>query len=212
MPRILVAEDDEFLRFFMARALTEQGFDVDAVADGRRALRLLRGQDHMKTRANPATGREDSSEETTGDEVSRINLAGDHLRSAVSMPARLYGDAANDDEPGSNAASGGRPGAGCAAGADQATEPQEEPGFDLLVSDIAMPLLDGLSLARAVGVEFPDLPVLLVTGHAGQYEAAVPLRRPVRAVLTKPFTLHEICETVSSCLSDSLEQAGMMQN
>jgi DNA-binding response OmpR family regulator len=37
---------------------------------------------------------------------------------------------------------------------------------DLIVSDIQMPNGDGLSLARAVGVSHPAVPIILVSGNA----------------------------------------------
>ena|ERR1035438_6813865 len=36
---------------------------------------------------------------------------------------------------------------------------------DLIVSDIQMPNGDGLSLARAVGVSHPEVPIILISGH-----------------------------------------------
>ena len=41
MPRILLAEDDDSLRGFLARALERAGYDVRACADGEEALEAL---------------------------------------------------------------------------------------------------------------------------------------------------------------------------
>ena len=85
MPRILIAEDDDAVREFVARALALQGHEVTAVIDGGAALEAL------------------------------------------------------------------------AAGP-----------YDLLLTDIVMPGLDGIALALKVAKERPSMPVLLMTGYAAE--------------------------------------------
>jgi two-component system cell cycle response regulator CpdR len=69
--------------------------------------------------------------------------------------------------------------------------------FDLVVSDIRMPAMDGIEMAKAVSVRFPDLRILLVTGYADQRERAAELNGTVIGVLQKPFTLAEIRDRVA---------------
>ena len=45
---------------------------------------------------------------------------------------------------------------------------------DLLVSDIKMPLMDGITLACSVRAEFPAIPLILVSGYAEIEEAKLP--------------------------------------
>ena len=40
--------------------------------------------------------------------------------------------------------------------------------FDLLLSDIKMPVMDGIALALTVAAQFPELTILLMTGFADQ--------------------------------------------
>ena len=75
---------------------------------------------------------------------------------------------------------------------------------DLVLSDIVMPVMDGIALALNVARERPDVPVMLMTGYANQRERADGLEAIVRDVVLKPFTLAEIrarvravCEGVS---------------
>ena len=57
-----------------------------------------------------------------------------------------------------------------------------EPGaFDLLLTDIQMPVMDGIALALTAARDFPELTILLMTGFADQRERArVPWRRFTR--------------------------------
>jgi CheY-like chemotaxis protein len=45
---------------------------------------------------------------------------------------------------------------------------------DLLVSDIKMPLMDGITLACSVRAEFPAIPIILVSGYAEIEQAKLP--------------------------------------
>ena len=49
---------------------------------------------------------------------------------------------------------------------------REPGGFDLLLTDIKMPIMDGIALALAAARDFPDLTILLMTGFADQRERA----------------------------------------
>ena len=69
--------------------------------------------------------------------------------------------------------------------------------FDLLVSDVKMPLMDGIALAHKAAGQWPGLPILLMTGFADQRERAEDLSKVIRDVLTKPFTLQEIRAAVT---------------
>ncbi len=69
--------------------------------------------------------------------------------------------------------------------------------YDLLVSDVKMPIMDGIALAHETAGHWPGLPILLMTGFADQRERADDLNQVIRDVLTKPFTLQQIREAVS---------------
>jgi two-component system, cell cycle response regulator CpdR len=75
-------------------------------------------------------------------------------------------------------------------------------GFDLLVSDVKMPLMDGIALAHKAAGQWPGLPILLMTGYADQRERAEDLSKVIRDVLTKPFTLQEIRAAVSDAAAE----------
>ena len=73
--------------------------------------------------------------------------------------------------------------------------------YDLLVTDIRMPIMDGIALALSAKREQPDLRILLMTGYAEQRERAKNLEAIVSDVLAKPFSLAEIREAVAKALA-----------
>jgi len=78
---------------------------------------------------------------------------------------------------------------------------REEGGFDLLLTDIRMPVMDGIALALAAARDFPDLIILLMTGYADQRERAHGLDALIHDVLPKPFTLAALRSAVDEALA-----------
>ncbi len=72
--------------------------------------------------------------------------------------------------------------------------------YDLLLTDIRMPMMDGIALALAAAQERPTLPILLMTGYADQRERARDLDALIRDVLTKPFSLADLRLVVNRTL------------
>lgn len=75
--------------------------------------------------------------------------------------------------------------------------------FDLLLSDIRMPGMDGIELAHQAAQKFPDLRILLMTGYAEQRERADDLMKKIVDVVDKPFALSDIRRAVAEALSSS---------
>lgn len=73
--------------------------------------------------------------------------------------------------------------------------------YDLLLTDIKMPGMDGIALSLAVARDFPALPILLMTGFADQRERAAGLEALICDVIAKPFALAEIKFAVASALA-----------
>ena len=78
---------------------------------------------------------------------------------------------------------------------------QESNGaFDLVLTDIKMPVMDGIALALAIAKQWPDMPIVMMTGYADQQERAVGLDSLIREVITKPFTMKQLISVISDAL------------
>jgi CheY-like chemotaxis protein len=73
--------------------------------------------------------------------------------------------------------------------------------FDLLLTDIKMPIMDGIALALTAARDFPNLTILLMTGYADQRERASGLDAIVHDVVTKPFAVADIRTAVADALA-----------
>ncbi len=120
MAHVLVAEDEESVRQFVARALTHSGHEVTAVENGLLALDMLSAE-----------------------------------------------------------------------------------SYDLLLTDIVMPGMDGIALALKVAKESPNIPIVLMTGYAAEKQRAHNLNVLIHHVISKPFTPKEICDVVNDALAVS---------
>lgn len=78
---------------------------------------------------------------------------------------------------------------------------REDSAFDLLLTDIQMPVMDGIALALSAARDFPDLTILLMTGFADQRERASNLNALVHDVVTKPFSVADIRTAVADALA-----------
>ncbi|HXV99571.1 MAG TPA: response regulator, partial [Anaerolineae bacterium] len=82
--------------------------------------------------------------------------------------------------------------------------------FDLLLTDIKMPKIDGLELLRLAKEIDPHLTVVLITGYGTMEDAINAIRLGAQGFLMKPFEPHELVTTVKdnlarrSLLRDSL--------
>jgi CheY-like chemotaxis protein len=78
---------------------------------------------------------------------------------------------------------------------------REGGGFDLLLTDIRMPIMDGIALALAAARDDPELVILLMTGYADQRERAHGLDALIHDVISKPFTLAALRKMVEEALT-----------
>lgn len=72
--------------------------------------------------------------------------------------------------------------------------------YALLLTDILMPVMDGISLALSAARDAPDMPIVLMTGYSDQRERAYGLDAIIRDILLKPFTLDELVQRIDAVL------------
>jgi CheY-like chemotaxis protein len=84
---------------------------------------------------------------------------------------------------------------------------RENGAFDLLLTDIQMPIMDGIALALSAARDFPDLTILLMTGFAHQRERASNLNAIAHDVITKPFSVADIRTAVADALASKAAKA-----
>jgi two-component system, cell cycle response regulator CpdR len=73
--------------------------------------------------------------------------------------------------------------------------------FELVLTDIQMPVMDGIALALSAARDFPRVTILLMTGYAEQRERASGLSAIVHDVINKPFSVAEIRTAVADALA-----------
>lgn len=73
--------------------------------------------------------------------------------------------------------------------------------FDVLLTDIVMPGMDGVELALQVGDSHPSLPIVMMTGYPDERQRAVNLKALIAAVMPKPFSLDALDQTLRGVLS-----------
>jgi two-component system, cell cycle sensor histidine kinase and response regulator CckA len=87
-----------------------------------------------------------------------------------------------------------------AADGDEGVEAvRENPDFDLVISDVVMPVMDGPAMAREIRQLYPSLPVLFMSGYAEEQ-----LRREIDIegmhFMAKPFSVQQIAAKVGKVL------------
>ncbi len=75
--------------------------------------------------------------------------------------------------------------------------------FRLLMSDVGLPDVEGLELAREVRQRWPDVRVLLVTGFADRPDLDAACGREIDAVLRKPLGPDTLVAAVRSVLDEA---------
>jgi DNA-binding response OmpR family regulator len=82
----------------------------------------------------------------------------------------------------------------------EALDVLQQTTVDLMLSDIRMDQLDGVELLKEARERYPELAVLLLTGHATVESAVAALRHGALNYLLKPVRNEEIVEAVSAAL------------
>jgi DNA-binding NtrC family response regulator len=83
---------------------------------------------------------------------------------------------------------------------EKALSQMKTQNFDLVISDIRMPQMDGIALLKNIKEMIPQLPVVLITGFPSSYPPQTALQEGADGYLAKPFRI----EKMDSLLRDLL--------
>ena len=75
----------------------------------------------------------------------------------------------------------------------------------LVITDLQMPEMDGLALVEAIRLEFPTVPVILMTAHGSEDIAAQAMRRGAASYVPKRYLSRDLAETVDFVLDATQE-------
>ena len=78
---------------------------------------------------------------------------------------------------------------------------REGGAFELLITDIRMPVMDGIALALAAARDHAGVTILLMSGYADQRERASGLDALIHDVIAKPFSLSDMRTAVNAALA-----------
>ncbi len=73
----------------------------------------------------------------------------------------------------------------------------------LVVTDLAMPYLNGHGLGRFIKKRYPSVPILLVTGELLDPETLIELRQTFAAVICKPLPIEPFLRLLNQFMSDT---------
>jgi two-component system, NtrC family, response regulator AtoC len=82
----------------------------------------------------------------------------------------------------------------------EALQALEEAYFDLVLSDVKMPEMDGLELLERIRADYPEIPVVLLTGFGTIEMAVEAMRAGAASFVVKPYTEEVLIQTLRRAL------------
>lgn len=88
----------------------------------------------------------------------------------------------------------------CAQDGQEALDLLAKSKYDILITDIVMPHVDGITLALKAMRQYEDLRIIMISGYVQERMRAHNLDALVHRIIAKPFSLEEICEAIQDVL------------
>ncbi len=89
-----------------------------------------------------------------------------------------------------------------AAGGQEALERLRADHYDLVITDLKMPGVDGLTLIREARRFLPQLPIIIITGFSTEASAIEAINLGVNGYLTKPFRVPKVLSVAAKALGE----------
>ncbi len=87
-----------------------------------------------------------------------------------------------------------------ASDGDEAIEKLKKKHYDLVITDLRMPRVSGEEVVKAAHEINPDARVIVISGYSSLYTVSQSVAHGACAFLSKPFSIKELLQTVSSAL------------
>jgi DNA-binding NtrC family response regulator len=80
-------------------------------------------------------------------------------------------------------------------------ERMQECDFDLVITDLKMPGMNGMEVLKTIKILQPEVPVIIITGYSTVDNAVEAIKNGAFDYIAKPFTPDQICAKVASALA-----------
>jgi CheY-like chemotaxis protein len=81
--------------------------------------------------------------------------------------------------------------------------------IDAVITDIKMPNMDGITLVGELLMEYPGLPIMVMTAFEEEYSAGIAISVGAREFIKKPFSLDEFGIRLHKMINDSETLTGL---
>jgi|CXWL01.1.fsa_nt_gi CheY-like chemotaxis protein len=89
------------------------------------------------------------------------------------------------------------------ASGQEALDALAESRFDLVLSDVRMPGMDGVELSRRIRAAYPLLPVILMTGYLSEQSIGTARKIGVEHVVSKPFKSAQLLALITRVVTSA---------
>jgi two-component system, cell cycle response regulator len=82
--------------------------------------------------------------------------------------------------------------------------------FDAVIADIVMPEMDGIVLTKEISSLYPNLPIMVMTGHGKEYSAESVITAGARDFIEKPFSIDEFILRFKKMMHNHEEEKALL--
>ena len=79
----------------------------------------------------------------------------------------------------------------------------KENSIDVVITDVIMPNMDGITLTTEISKQYPDCPIMVITAFDEEYSAGTAISVGAREFIKKPFSIEEFAIRLQKMINDS---------